>query len=103
MLVVEDEFTRECLALEVGGNGFNGDRVAEVLTELFVIRGVPNAIRSDNGSEFVGAVARHARRQRAKGGSENSCIKRPSRHKDDVWAMDFIFDSTASGGTRWLS
>lgn len=54
MLVVEDEFTRECLALEVGGSRFGGERVAEVLTELFVIRGVPNGLRSDNGKEFTG-------------------------------------------------
>ena len=56
MLVIEDEFTRECLALEVGGSRFNGERVAEVLTELFVIRGVPAGIRSDNGKEFTGMV-----------------------------------------------
>ena len=43
-------------------------------------------------------VARKARKHRAKGGSANSCINRPSRHKDDVWAVDFIHDSTASGG-----
>lgn len=56
MLVVEDEFTRECLALEVGGSRFDGDLVAEVLTELFAIRSVPAAIRSDNGGEFTGRV-----------------------------------------------
>ena len=44
-------------------------------------------------------VARKARKQRAKGGSANSCINRPSRHQDDVWALDFIHDSTASGGS----
>ena len=54
MLVVEDEYTRECLALEVGGGRFSGDRVADVLTELFMIRGVPRVLRSDNGKEFVG-------------------------------------------------
>ena len=54
MLVVEDEFTRECLALEVGGGRFSGERVAEMLTELFTIRGVPSGIRSDNGKEFTG-------------------------------------------------
>ena len=54
MLVVEDEFTRESLALEVDGGRFGGERVAEVLTELFSIRGVPAGIRSDNGKEFTG-------------------------------------------------
>ena len=56
MLVVEDEFTRECLELDVGGGRFGGDRVAEVLAELFMIRGVPSGIRSDNGKEFTGVV-----------------------------------------------
>ena len=54
MLVIEDEFTRECLALEVRGSRVGGGQVAEILTELFMIRGVPAAIRSDNGKEFVG-------------------------------------------------
>ena len=58
MLVVEDEYTRECLALEVGGGRFDGEGVAEVLTELFMIRGVPNGLRSDNGGEFVGRAVR---------------------------------------------
>lgn len=56
MLVIEDEFTRECLALEVSGGQLGGERVAEVLTELFATRGVPSGIRSDNGGEFTGAV-----------------------------------------------
>ena len=44
-------------------------------------------------------VARKARKQRAKGGSANSVKNRPSQHMNDVWAMDFIHDSTASGGS----
>jgi len=56
MLVIEDEFTRECLALEVGGSRFSGERVADVLTELFAIRGVPGGLRSDNGKEFTGTA-----------------------------------------------
>ena len=51
-----DEVTRECLALEAGGGRFSGDRVADVLTELFTIRGVPGGIRRDNGKDFVGRV-----------------------------------------------
>jgi len=58
MLVIEDEFTRECLALEVGGGRFGGAGVSDVLTELFAIRGVPAGLRSDNGKEFIGADVR---------------------------------------------
>jgi transposase InsO family protein len=56
MLVVEDEFTRECLALEVRGGRFGGQHVADVLAELFAIRGVPAAVRSDNGKELIGGA-----------------------------------------------
>ena len=52
MLVVIDEFTRECLAIEVG-RSFTSDDVIGVLQYLFAIRGVPAHIRSDNGPEFV--------------------------------------------------
>jgi len=52
MLVVIDEFTRECLAIEVGRR-FTSDDVIGVLQYLFAIRGVPDHIRSDNGPEFV--------------------------------------------------
>ena len=44
------------MALEVGSGRLSGDRVADVLTKLFTIGGVPQAIRSDNGKEFVGRV-----------------------------------------------
>jgi transposase InsO family protein len=57
-LVIEDEYTRECLTLDVRGGRFGGQQVAETLTELFLIRGVPRAVRSDNGGEFVGAAVR---------------------------------------------
>ncbi len=54
MLVIEDGYTREYLALEVGASKFNGQRVAEALVELFAIHGVPTGVRSDNDSEFTG-------------------------------------------------
>jgi transposase InsO family protein len=57
MLVVIDEFTRECLALEVGRK-FTGVDFVNVLADLFEIRGAPQFIRSDNGPEFV---SRHVR------------------------------------------
>ncbi len=50
ILNVIDEFTRECLAIRVARKLKKGD-VEECLTELFCGRGVPEYIRSDNGSE----------------------------------------------------
>ena len=52
MLVLIDEYTRECIALEVGRK-FTGDHIVEILAYLFAIRGVPTFIRSDNGPEFI--------------------------------------------------
>jgi hypothetical protein len=51
-LPVLDEFTRECLSLEVERSMTSGD-VIEILDELVVRRRVPEFIRSDNGPEFV--------------------------------------------------
>lgn len=56
-LSVVDEYTRGCLALEVG-RGLTADRVTEVLGRLFAGRGVPAHIRSDNGPEFIAAAVR---------------------------------------------
>src|SRR5690606_18305090 len=56
---ITDEYTRECLALEVD-RSITADRVLDVLTSLFLTRGVPRHIRSDNGSEFIAsAIRRH--------------------------------------------
>jgi putative transposase len=52
LLVVIDEYTRECLAIEVG-RSFTAQDVIGVLQYLFAVRGVPQHIRSDNGPEFV--------------------------------------------------
>lgn len=52
MLNVLDEFTRECLAIQVARTIKAGD-VEACLTELFCSRGIPEHIRSDNGSEFT--------------------------------------------------
>jgi putative transposase len=56
---ITDEYTRECLALEVD-RGLSAERVLDVLTSLFFTRGVPRHIRSDNGPEFIArAIRRH--------------------------------------------
>jgi putative transposase len=51
-LTVIDEFTRECLAIDVAGSIRSG-RVIEVLSKLISVRGAPKYLRSDNGPEFV--------------------------------------------------
>jgi putative transposase len=51
-LTVVDEWTRECLAIDVAGSLRSG-RVIEVLSRLISIRGAPRHFRSDNGPEFV--------------------------------------------------
>jgi transposase InsO family protein len=56
-LSIVDEFTRECLALEVGRSMTARD-VVDVLMELVVARGVPENIRSDNGPEFIAQAIR---------------------------------------------
>lgn len=57
LLVVVDEFTRECLAIEVA-KSFTAKQVVEVLRYLFAVRGTPEFIRSDNGPEFVAKALR---------------------------------------------
>lgn len=51
-LTVVDEYTRECLAIEVGLS-FGAKEVIECLEWLYLTRGVPKYIRSDNGPELV--------------------------------------------------
>ena len=52
LLVVIDEFTRECLAAEVGRT-FTSRDVMLTLQYLFAVRGAPEHVRSDNGPEFI--------------------------------------------------
>ena len=52
MLNLIDEFTHECLAIRVDRK-LNSADVIDVLSDLFILRGVPEHIRSDNGPEFV--------------------------------------------------
>ena len=52
MLNVIDEFTHECLAIRVSRK-LKATDVIDVLSDLFILRGVPEHIRSDNGAEFT--------------------------------------------------
>ncbi len=53
MLTLIDEYTRECLAVEVGIS-IKSERVRKILQKVCVKMGKPEIIRSDNGSEFIG-------------------------------------------------
>jgi putative transposase len=57
MLNVVDEFSRECLAIRVARKLSSTD-VIDLLTDLFIARGTPAYIRSDNGPEFVATAVK---------------------------------------------
>jgi putative transposase len=57
MLTIVDEYTRECLSIDVARK-LDHEDVLERLAYLFVTRGVPEHLRSDNGSEFTAKVVR---------------------------------------------
>jgi len=57
LLNVVDEYTRECLAIRVGRTLRAAD-VIDVLSDLFILRGVPGHIRSDNGPEFAATAVK---------------------------------------------
>jgi putative transposase len=52
LLNIIDEFTHECLAIRVARKLKSID-VIDALSDLFIMRGVPQHIRSDNGPEFI--------------------------------------------------
>lgn len=52
-----DEYTRECLALEVE-RGLTSRAVIDIVAQVVLIRGAPRYIRSDNGPEFIAMAIR---------------------------------------------
>jgi len=85
VLTVVDNYSRECLAIEVG-QGIKGEQVVEVLKRLKFIRGVPGSIRVDNGSEFVSKAV-------DKWAYENKValdFSRPGKPIDNAFAESFI-------------
>ena len=57
LLSVVDEYTRECLAIEVA-RSLGAEQVIETLKWLALTRGTPEHIRSDNGPEFIAQAVR---------------------------------------------
>ena len=72
MLNVIDEFTHECLAIRVARK-LKAIDVIDVLSDLFILRGVPGHIRSDNGPEFVAKAVQD--------GSRRSAPRRPTSRR----------------------
>jgi transposase InsO family protein len=56
-LNIIDEFSRECLAIKVNRK-LNSQDVIDELFKLFIYRGIPDHIRSDNGGEFTAKAVR---------------------------------------------
>jgi putative transposase len=56
-LNIMDEFTREALMIHVDRK-LNSTDVVDALTDLFILRGPPKFIRSDNGPEFIAQKVR---------------------------------------------
>ena len=56
-LNIIDEFTKEALVIRVKRR-LNSTDVADALTDLFILRGPPEYIRSDNGAEFIAKKVR---------------------------------------------
>lgn len=69
-LTVIDEYTRECLAIDVAGSLRSG-RLIEVLAQLICVHGAPRYLRSDNGPEFI---ARKVLSWLQKNGTETALI-----------------------------
>ncbi len=57
MLNIIDEYTRKCLAIRVDRK-IKANDVIDTLSDLFITRGIPQYIRSDNGPEFVAELLR---------------------------------------------
>ena len=52
MMTVVDEYSKECLAIEVASS-ITAQGVIRVFQNLFTDRGAPNYLRSDNGPEMI--------------------------------------------------
>ena len=57
ILNILDEFSRECLATIVDRR-LGSQHVIDALFNLFIVRGIPEHLRSDNGAEFTAKAVR---------------------------------------------
>jgi putative transposase len=85
MMPVVDEYSRECLALEVE-RSITSEEVVKTLDRLFAERGAPRFIRSDNGPEFI---AQAVKRWLAVSGVETLYIE-PGAPWENAYSETFI-------------
>jgi putative transposase len=95
LLNVIDEFTHECLAIRVARRLGAAD-VIDVLSDLFILRGVPGHIRSDNGPEFVARPCRAGSRPWAR---RPPTSPRAARGRTDTWSRS----TPASATSCWTA
>lgn len=85
VLTVVDNYSRECLAIEVG-QSLKGDDVVSVLNRVQAVRSVPRSIRVDNGSEFISkTVDKWAYHNKVE-----LDFSRPGKPTDNAFAESFI-------------
>ena len=92
ILTIIDEASRECLALVVARQLKHEDVLA-ALADLFVTRGPPAHIRSDNGAEFIANAVQH--------GSGRSALRRFTSHRDHHGRMAIMKASTGRYATNY--
>jgi len=97
MLTIIDEFTRECLAIEVARR-LRSDDVLHRLAELFTERGPPDHIRSDNGSEFSAKAVKAWCQRQSKNASLAGVRMHQDRWQEGPREAFFAFGRQASGG-----
>ena len=90
-LNILDEHSKECLAIKTECK-LNSTDVIDTLTGLFILRGVPAYIRSDNGPEFVA--------QPSGTGSRQSAQKQPTSSPAHLGRMDTARVSTHASATN---
>ena len=79
LLVVIDEYTRECLAIDVARR-LNSDDVLERLSWLMATRAVPAHIRSDNGPEMTASYLLSTTNSMNTRSGLSSTIRTPDAH-----------------------
>jgi len=88
-LNILDEFSRECLAIRVNRK-LNSTDVIDVLMDLFILRGVPAFIRSDNGPELIAEAVQN--------GSKLSAQRPPTSYQAPHGRTDIVKASMHASG-----